>query len=209
MTVHRLGHDRLRVHADFLPGNKQFRDFPAADITRIHVLLGDGDDQALIGGDILLPVIIEGGAGNDLLYGGGGNNLLLGGDGLDLLMGGRGRNILIGGRGSDLLLGGGGEDLLIAGSTVYDSGDAGLAHEDALLAILAEWGSSRDYATRIENLKGTGAGERANGSFFLDGETVEDDLALDLLIGGSGMDWFLAEPGKDLLLGRKANERVN
>lgn len=209
VTVHRVGHNRLRVHADFLPERTKFRDFVTTGVTRIHVMLGGGDDQALIGGGVFVPVIIEGGTGNDLLYGGGGNNLLLGGDGYDLLTGGRGRNILIGGRGSDLLYGAGGEDVLVAGSTIYDSGDAGLAREEALLALLAEWSSGRDYATRVNNLNGIGSGERLNGDFFLNAETVEDDLAFDLLIGGSGLDWFLFTPGRDLVLGRKAGERVN
>ena len=31
-----------------------------------------------------------------------------------------------------------------------------------------------------------------NGQFFLNDRTAHDDGAVDTLIGGSGMDWFLA-----------------
>ena len=54
-----------------------------------------------------------------------------------------------------------GRDLLIAGTTAYDGNEAALA------AIMAEWTSGRDYATRIANLSGTGSGPRDNGSVFL------------------------------------------
>ena len=73
----------------------------------------------------------------------------------------RGPNLLIGGSGADTLIAGSGDDLLIAGTTAFD------ANEAALAAIMAEWTSGRDYATRVANLSGTGSGPRSNGNFFL------------------------------------------
>ncbi len=51
-----------------------------------------------------LPIVVNGGAGNDELYGGGGDDLLLGGEGNDLLRDERGADELDGGAGDDILL---------------------------------------------------------------------------------------------------------
>jgi Ca2+-binding RTX toxin-like protein len=147
-----------------------------------------GNDTIQVGGGITLPAWLYGGDGNDTLQGGGGNDVLLGGAGNDELRGGGGRDLLIGGLGADKLRGKG--DLLIASTTAFD---ADLA---ALDAIMAEWTSSRDYATRVANLRGTGSGPRANGGYFLQasgpGVTVFDDGAVDQLQGTSGRDWYFA-----------------
>ena len=46
-----------------------------------------------------------------------------------------------------------------------------------LSAILAEWSSSRDFATRVQNLTVGGDGDRLNGdNFLVTGDTVVDDL---------------------------------
>src|SRR5205823_4300592 len=95
----------------------------------------------------------------------------------------------IGGAGADRVVGNEADDILIAGFTAYDAVDVALA------AILAEWTSARNYATRVANLKGTGTGPHANGSIFLItdglGSTVLDDGVVDVLTGDTGLDWFL------------------
>ncbi len=120
------------------------------------------------------------------VYHGGG----CGGTGDDQLHGGQGMDLQIGGLGADDLNGNADGDLLIAGTTAFD------ADEAALCAIMAEWTSARDYATRTANLRGTGSGPRANGNTFLQadgaGRTVFDDGAVDRLSGASGMDWAFA-----------------
>src|SRR5262249_30942192 len=124
------------------------------------------------------------------LKGGAGASILLGGDGNDELNGGNGPSLLIGGRGADRLVGGNGDDILIGGTTAWD------ANTQALCAIMDEWTSSHDYATRVANLRGTGTGPRANGSYFLTvgglSATVFDDREPDMLTGSSGIDWFFA-----------------
>lgn len=121
---------------------------------------------------------------------GSGPNVLLGGSGDDKLNGGSKRDLLIGGTGADSLTGNGDDDILIAGTTAYD------AWEAALCGLIGEWTSTRDYATRLANLNGTGTGQRANGNFFLKasspGRTVFDDLSKDTLTGASGLDAFFA-----------------
>lgn len=165
--------------------------------------LGGNDLISAVG--VNLPVMFFGGDGNDILIGGNGGNVLVGGNGNDVLTGSGGRDILIGGAGSDILTGGNGDDLLIAGSTAFDADVA------ALDAIRAEWTSSRGHADRVANLRGTGSGsafaQRLNGNVFLRAvsneagpPTVYNDIALDILIGGGGRDWFFANRSGNGLL---------
>ena len=147
-----------------------------------HVFFnGSGDGDTLDASGLSLPVTMMGRGGNDEL------------------IGGRANDILIGGRGSDELAGGGGDDILIAGHTAFDVNTA------ALGALLAEWTSPRDYATRVANLSGTGGGPRLNGDHFLKATgpqaTVFDDANDDDLTGGAGLDWFFAS-----LSGRRRDE---
>ena len=78
------------------------------------------------------------------------------------------------------------------GSSSYDSNQA------ALVALLAEWTSNHDYATRIANLTDTGTGllSRLNANYFLldsgSGQTVFNDSSSDTLTGSTGSDWFFA-----------------
>lgn len=113
---------------------------------------------------------------------------LHGRSGDDLIVGGDGRDLLIGGMGADRLVGNADEDILIASAYGGD--------EAALSAIMAEWTSTRDYATRTANLEGCGSDTRLNGDVFLktDGDeaTVGDENAVDVLTGSAGADWFFA-----------------
>jgi len=141
---------------------------------------------------------LRGGSGNDSLIGGDGNDVLLGEAGADVLSGESGRDLLVGGVGADSLNGGSGDDLLIGGTTSFD------ANDPALDQIMAEWRSRRDYATRVDNLKGIVNvlfNARQNGATFLTkGVTVQDDLAAaDSLFGDLDQDWFLYDPALDLV----------
>ena len=147
-------------------------------------LVGNGGIDRLKGldGDDTL----EGGAGNDLLWGGLGKDILLGGADNDVLTGHAGRDLLIGGAGADRLVGTDDDDILIAASTDHDANAA------ALQAIMDEWISVRDYATRVANIRDGSGGGGVNGAFFFDNATVNDDGAVDTLSGSLGQDWFLA-----------------
>lgn len=167
--------------------------------------------SGLNGNDVLI-----GGTGNDWLSGGGGDDVLVGNGGNDTLAGGAGRDLIIGGTGADNgeadlvpvgIDGGGGDDLLIAGATAYD------ADLLALAAIMAEWTSGDNYATRVSNLRnGTGL----NGGYVLrvDGDagvgvaTVFDDDAVDNLRGQAGLDWFFANVLEDIVLDRNATSET-
>jgi hypothetical protein len=180
----------LRVYANFLPAGVPFLAFRAAAVKDVRMDLGDGNDVATVAGDIRLPVLMDGGAGDDVLVGGGGDDLLLGGAGNDVLLGGGGDDVLIGGAGRDQLVGGAGADLLIGGGTAFDGNVA------ALGALRATWASGRPYAARIDDL-----------AAWLSTATAPDDGAADVLTGGPGRDWFWAW-ASDRLPDRAANERV-
>jgi Ca2+-binding RTX toxin-like protein len=143
---------------------------------------------------ITVPAILFGGSASlqrDLLDARGSvaSNVLVGGAGDDTLFAGLGRDILISGLGINALHGGGDGDIFIAGTTAFDH------RAGALAALSAEWGSSRDYATRVANLTGHGPGflDRLNSFDFLVADvTVLGDRGADVLDGGPGMDWFFA-----------------
>jgi CSLREA domain-containing protein len=166
-----------------------------------------GNDHVHVDRRVLLAMVLFGGEGNDLLQGGDGPGVLVGGPGHDVLHGGRGDDVLIGGDGHDLASGGGGRDILIGGATAFD------ANQAALLAILAEWTSTRSYEQKRANLTNAGSGptfaDRLNGDHFLlasgAGQTVFDDGLLDILVGGADRDWSFAALG-DLELDRKQDE---
>jgi hypothetical protein len=157
-----------------------------------------------------VPVLFFAGNGNDILNASGSaaNNVLVGGGGTVRLIGGQGRDILIGGAGQATLQAGAGGDILIGGMTAYDNNAAALA------ALLAEWGSADDYATRIADLTNTTGGKNViNGMyFFLNNgmtgpRTVFGNGLADNLYGGAGTDWFFAGM-MDVLFNKTAGEVV-
>lgn len=178
--------------------------------TGIQILGGSSADVIAIAGNVTLPATIYGGDGIDVIKGGAGNDVIVGGGGGDLIVGGAGRDMLIGGRGSDRIVGNTDDDLIVAGYTIYDSNNA------ALQKILSEWTSGREYTARVDNIRGSGTGFRANDNYFLlssDGasaaETVFDDGASDILTGSQGQDWFLANldaPARDRITDLSATE---
>jgi Ca2+-binding RTX toxin-like protein len=162
---------------------------------------GQGGRDMLVGGGA--DDLLDGGAGDDLLDGGAGDDLLIGGGGTDTIVGRAGRDFLIGGAGADLLDGGAGDDLLLSGNTIYEDDVA------ALEAIHREWTSARSYTQRVANLGGAGTGASLNGNFFLQaGITALDDAAIDQLLGGGGLDWFLYDLFEDLIADDEDEEEL-
>jgi ELWxxDGT repeat protein len=173
---------------------------------RLIAIGQDGSDDIAVSDDIHLSAWLYGGiSGNNRLKGGGGNDVLVGGIGNDTLIGGGGRDLLIGGGGNDLLQGKSEDDILIGGATSYDDAAYNPASEAALAAIMAEWTSSDDYATRVNDLVNGGG---LNGSVTLTpGATVYDAGGSSVLDGGSGRDLFFAS-ATDTITGWRKDESV-
>jgi hypothetical protein len=184
-------------HIHFTPGGQEIQaqvdGFPSGRFNPTGRLVAygvAGNNVIQVAGSINLPAWLYAGPGNELLQGGGGNDVLVGG-GNDTLIAGGGRDLLIGGSGAAQLVGNAGDDIMIAGTTAFDNNEAALA------AIMAEWTSARDYATRLANLSGTGSGPSAYGDVFLiasgPGATVFANSSVNVLQGGSGMNWHFAK----------------
>jgi Ca2+-binding RTX toxin-like protein len=77
---------------------------------------GKGDDRIIVAENVTVPVTIEGGDGDDILYGGAGNDKISGGDGNDFIYGHDGQDIIDGGRGRDEIHGGKDGDIIYGGS---------------------------------------------------------------------------------------------
>jgi uncharacterized delta-60 repeat protein len=190
--------------------------FNASAITDIQVRTRGGNDIVLTTSDVMETMTIDGGTGNDLLTGGGarsviiggtgndilygasGNDILLGGDGNDDLFGGDGNDVLVGGNGNDILNGGNGRDVLI-GSQDEDSLDGGndediliggvTVHDNnvaALDSIMAIWGSSASFSSRVATLS-------SSGGLLQAGVTVFDDDDHDQLVGNAGRDLYFGD----------------
>jgi Ca2+-binding RTX toxin-like protein len=76
-----------------------FGDAEGDTFSSINKVVGSRLDDGLVADDS--GVVLDGGAGHDLLVGGAGLDVLIGGDGDDTLKGGRGLDVLTGGAGAD------------------------------------------------------------------------------------------------------------
>ena len=170
--------------------------------TPVAVNLATGTATGVSGG-IANIRDVRGGSGGNTLTGNALGNILIGGAGVDTIIGGGGRSILIGGRGNDTVKGGSADDIVIGGFTDFDTSSD--AHDQALMAILAEWQSSDSYSIRISKIK---AGVGVGGSKFVFGTTVHDDGNASTLTGGPGTDWFF-KGTHDTITDLASGEQVN
>lgn len=210
--------------------------FAAGSVGDINIRTGDGNDVVVIAPTITNTVIIDGGAGNDLLVGGGGRSVFFGGEGNDFLFGGAGNDVLMGGSGNDQVFGGGGNDAVAGGegSDIVEGGAgldllvggqnsdlvAGGNGEDILVggytinddnvaaldAIMAIWTSGTSFNSRVATLTGSGGLLEA-------GEAVFDDDSFDILIGGAGRDLVFGDTNPfdgalDLIALQMAQDRL-
>ena len=113
---------------------------------------------------------IEGRDGKDILLGGAGEDILFGSDGDDFLSGGSGDDLLVGGEGADRLDGGFDDDVLVAGDT--DAAYGIWTDPEKLRFFVAAWSTKSSRASILR------AGSSGDGS-------------QDVLIGGTGADWFI------------------
>jgi Ca2+-binding RTX toxin-like protein len=230
VDINQVGKKLYKVYADFLPGRCHFATFDVADVESIRVLLGDGNDHASIADNIDLPLLADGGAGNDHLNAGRGPAVLIGGDGNDKLFGSGANDKILGGNGNDVIFGSGGAHLLDGGARndiVYGSwgndtiqgGDG----KDVLFGgggndtIDAGAGDDWVFGGRGDDTIAGGIGNDVifggSGNDKLTGGEGNDPLyggcGNDVLDGGNGNDRLYGGSGKDILLGGTGHDRIN
>ncbi|MEQ1828011.1 MAG: right-handed parallel beta-helix repeat-containing protein, partial [Pirellula sp.] len=167
------------------------QDFPRAQVQQIVANFGGGNDLLYIDPQLTIPLVIDGGIGNDSLAGGAGNDTIRGGDGDDQITGGPGNDMLFGqanndqldgDEGNDELYGGLGDDVISGGAgDDYVQGNVG---NDMLI------------------------GGDGNDSMFGDHEVDGIERGDDALDGGSGDDTLVGGPGNDIIQGADGNDII-
>ncbi|MFT4034431.1 MAG: calcium-binding protein [Patulibacter sp.] len=161
-------------------------------VVALDVTGGAGDDRVSVRG--ALPLVVHGGAGDDVLRGGDGADLLDGGDGVDVLDGRDGDDELLGGDGADRLNGGAGDDVLDGGAG--DDAVSGAAGADLL--------RGGDGSDRLSGEVGDDQLDGGAGDDAIDGG---DDS--DTLLGGDGHDTLLGGDGGDAIDGQGGEDWID
>jgi Ca2+-binding RTX toxin-like protein len=195
-------------------------------IKRVNVSLLGGDDVFGVTANTpkLLPMTLDGGAGNDNIGAGDGPTTILGGLGDDVLHSGNGNDLVDGGDGHDTLTGGGGNDTLLGGAgpdNLYggsgnDLLDGGAGADDYHGGIGTD---TVTYASRTKPV--TVDITDAPGEIGDDGESGEKDFIhvdVENVIGGAGNDTLTGtflngfKPGgfttNNRLVGGPGNDRL-
>ncbi len=210
--------------------NGEILEIPIEFVNKIVINTGDGSDLVWVSEYVGVPVLIDTGAGNDVVTGGNkkdtiyagpgddrvaggdgndyidlgtGNDIGMGGFGNDLVYGGDGRDMIIGGDGKDTLKGGKGEDALMAGLSKYDY------TPEVFEQLRKEWvRTDVSYATRVSHLVNGGG---LNGSYKLNKTTLTSSRAVpDVLSGEADRDafWGNFTPPGDSITDLASNETV-
>ncbi len=183
--------------------NDETHEFTYADVKRIVVDAGAGDDYVEAGSSVDIALVVDGGTGNDEIIGGTGNDMLAGGAGDDVITGLAGDDTLHGNDGDDLLSGVAGDDWIEghagADSILGGNGDDRLNSGDG--DDLVRGGAGND---RVEGEEGDDLLLGESGNDILDGNTGDDRLfghdGFDAIDGGLGDDG-LDGGGRSVLLG--------
>jgi Ca2+-binding RTX toxin-like protein len=195
------------------PGSVECR---AADVRRVVVRLGDGDDFATT--SVAGRTQVYGGAGNDRLEGGEGASDLFGEAGDDVLEGGDGDDLLDGGAGADLLSGGANAiEFLELDIALYARRTAGVRVSLDGVANDGEPGEGDNVLPDVEVVVGgagndvlIGSAEEVNALLGGGGNDVVRDGGgeIDLLFGERGNDLLVGGAGTDDMVGGAGNDRL-
>jgi Ca2+-binding RTX toxin-like protein len=175
------------------------------DTTIWQAAKGNAGDNILDASAKTDDVMLDGGAGNDILRGGSGNDMLVGGTGVDELHGGAGNDTVYADaedlffvNGVAKVTGGAGYDrLILSANTIFTNVDI-----DAL----------GFEAVDLSNGANTITGAKNDVNYYLDGKGGNDVLTTaggdDVLIGGAGRDILTGNAGKDRLFGEDGSDQL-
>jgi Ca2+-binding RTX toxin-like protein len=197
----------------FVELNGSRTDYGPGEVQRMDISMLDGADTVILG-KIAVPVVINGGKGDDTLSAGRGNDTIFGGGGRDYLYGREGDDELIGGLQADLLIGGDGDDILrpISDAGTNDTVSGGEGRDLATYAgtpdgVFIIIGGPEDPAQVADNIRGDveavvgsdGIDDIRNGMKI--GRTIYGGPGNDSLCGGSGDDLLIGDAGRDIFRG--------
>jgi Ca2+-binding RTX toxin-like protein len=193
--------------------------------TRLNVALGDKNDT--VRNKTAVKMLVDGGAGNDIINGGSDEDMILGAAGNDKLYGHGGDDQLYGGAGHDSLSGGAGDgDILVGGfGTDNISGGPGANdfayYGDRTRAVVADLDGARgDDGQRgekdtlgadVESLWGGSGNDTLGGGAAANvivgdagNDTIRGAKGIDTLVGLAGNDKLFGDAGHDTLIGEDA-----
>ena len=199
-----------------LGGNDEIR--LQTNVSANTLLNGNAGDDLIFGGAGV--DIVNGGSGNDFLFGRDGNDVLNGNGGIDRLFGLNGDDELNGGADNDNLTGGLGTDTLHGGTggdtLLGSSGDDFLHGEDG--DDIVNGGSGNDFLEGndgADTLLGLGGDDEIHGGSGNDdinagagNDTVYAGDDDDTVFGAGGMDSIFGGFGNDMLFGEQATDSL-
>lgn len=178
---------------------------PLEGLRGVVVNLGPQSDR-FNASTIVLPITVNGGAGNDTIVGGAWTDLLNGEAGADSIIAGGGRDTVSGGVGDDTLDGGASIDLLM------EVGDVSFTLTSASLSGL---GSDQFIGFEAANLTGGNSDNTIDASAAGFSVGINGGVGADTLLGsnfadtlnaGTGNDALFGYGGRDLLMGGAGND---
>jgi hypothetical protein len=181
---------------------------------RVSIFLGATADTVgpAEGTSLTVPLVVNGGAGDDELTGGFGRDQLFGGPGADRLDGGAEADTLDGGPDGDLLTGGPGADDLHGGdgfdAVTYAASltPVSVSHDETADDGMPNEGD--DVHSDVEDVRGTPGADTI--SLGPADDVIDAGAGDDVIDGGAGFDAYDAGPGNDTVNARDGNaERVD
>jgi Ca2+-binding RTX toxin-like protein len=184
---------------------------------KLSVALGDKNDT--VTNKTKVPMLADGGAGNDVLKGGSQRDVLFGQAGNDKLYGFagydkvEGGDLLVGGAGNDYLDGGAGDVDILDGEAGADIMKGGAGKGD----IVFYGDRSKPVIADLDGAKGDDGvkGEKdtiavdVEGMFGGNGaDTLGGGAAANIIWGGKGNDVIRGGKGNDLLYGQAGNDKI-
>ena len=161
----------------------------------VRINLGDGDDEVKIESDPGKRVVIDGGAGNDILRGGSQNDELNGGTGADGMSGGAGDDVYIV---DDVTTSATLRDLTtIVGDTVVENPGEGTDTVRSSVTYTLPANVENLVLTGTANINGTGNSVNNELTGNAGNNTLDGGAGADALSGGAGDDTYVVDNSGD------------